>query len=194
MSVSSLSRSKPQQARAAKTRQALLQAAEHLLAEHPPEAIKARQLAAKAEVPVGSLYRYFANIDELFSALLDDFNQSTLDALVTAPSKDWRADVRTVMQAIEAIHQRHPIYGVLMTYLPKGGQSEGAIAIALRSRLSDPALDLSALDVDGIATTVTALIEGVEREYHRLEEPGCSRLFAEASRAIEAYLATYLEH
>lgn len=193
MSFSSHARSEPKQARAARTRDALLRAAETLLAEQPPEEIKARQLAAQAGVPVGSIYRYYANIDGVFSALFDELNQSTLDALVTEPSKDWRADVRHVLHTVEEIHRRRPIYGGLMHHLSKRARSENAIALALRTRLADPSLDLQANDVNAIALTMMALIEGVEREYHRLDQPAATKLFAEAVKAIEAYLATYLD-
>ena len=67
-----MSRKTPTQARALATRRAILNAAHALLETHEPEDIGTVQIAERAGVPVGSIYRYYANRSDIFRALAQE--------------------------------------------------------------------------------------------------------------------------
>jgi AcrR family transcriptional regulator len=67
-----MSRRTPTQARAEATRRSILDATMHLLDSFEPDAIGTVQIAEAAEVPVGSIYRYFAHRDDIFGALAQE--------------------------------------------------------------------------------------------------------------------------
>jgi len=190
---SSLTRTTPRQVRAAQTRDRILDAVEGLLATQTPESLTARQVAAAAHVPVGSLYRYFASVDGALAALFDRLNSETLKALEAEPHSDWRAHLAQVMSVLARLHRKHPLYGALLSHLPKLPASEDSIAKALKMLLAQPQYELTKHAIEAIATALMAMIDGVEREFHRSEAPGNEALFAEAERALAAYLATYLD-
>ena len=67
-----MNRKTPTQARALATRRAILNAAHSLLETHEPEEIGTVQIAERAGVPVGSIYRYYANRSDIFRALAQE--------------------------------------------------------------------------------------------------------------------------
>lgn len=64
-----MSRSKPTQARAEATRRSILDATMQLLDRMEPDAVGTAQIAEAAGVPVGSVYRYFNDREDIFRAL-----------------------------------------------------------------------------------------------------------------------------
>lgn len=67
-----MSRKKPTQARAEATRRSILDATMQLLDDMEPEQIGTAQIAETADVPVGSVYRYFADRADIFRALAQE--------------------------------------------------------------------------------------------------------------------------
>lgn len=67
-----MSRSKPMQARAEATRRSILDATMQLLDSLDPDEIGTAQIAEAASVPVGSVYRYFADRADIFRALAQE--------------------------------------------------------------------------------------------------------------------------
>ena len=65
-----LVRNEPSQARARKRRQRILAAAENLLEEIGFETLTTSAIAAKAKIPVSSIYQYFANKEAVVGSIL----------------------------------------------------------------------------------------------------------------------------
>ena len=73
----------PTQARAQATRRAILDATYAMLGEMEPEEISTVAIAGRAGVPVGSVYRYYANRTDIFRALAEQAME-----LVDTPFED----------------------------------------------------------------------------------------------------------
>src|SRR5690349_6080051 len=61
----------PRQKRAMRTREALLEAVERLVAAEGPAAVTTTRLAAETGISVGTIYRYFADREALLLAAYD---------------------------------------------------------------------------------------------------------------------------
>jgi AcrR family transcriptional regulator len=102
-----MSRREPVQRRSRKRVELLLTAATELLAEGGVEALTMRSLAARADIPVATIYRYFANRDEIIAAYLDHELQQIDEAVVTAVLGLERVTVRSLAEAVALAHMRH---------------------------------------------------------------------------------------
>lgn len=85
----------------------ILKAAAELLAEGGVEALTTRSLAARAEIPVATIYRYFANREEIISAYLDHELEQIDQAVVAAVLALERVTVRSLAEAVALAHMRH---------------------------------------------------------------------------------------
>ncbi len=185
-------RKPPQQARAAAKRAIILDAAERLLETQAPGALTTRGIAQAAGVPVGSVYRYFRDADDLLRQLFARMNEGTLEALETADSKgDWRRELDRIFAALSRMHAGHPAYGPLMAHLKRPEELEdpvsARVAELIARRRPDYATDL----VQDITRTALATIEGVEARLHTL--PGARRdaALSQARICVVAYLAQH---
>jgi AcrR family transcriptional regulator len=102
-----MSRREPVQRRSRRRVELLLTAAAELLAEGGVEALTIRSLAARAEIPVATIYRYFANRDEIIAAYLDHELEQIDKAVVEAVLGLERVTVRSLVQAVALAHMRH---------------------------------------------------------------------------------------
>jgi len=75
-------------------RQQLLDAAYQLLCEHPIEDISFRDIAARADVPEGSAYHFFANRFDIFSSLAKSLSDRFIEAhrrpIAARSRKTWK--------------------------------------------------------------------------------------------------------
>lgn len=122
----------PVQARALRTRAALLEAAERELSERGHAATTAQSIAARAGVATGSFYQYFADKD----AALRDVAAERLHALEqrllalgpltpTVPARDARRAVLAILDAVLDYHR----------------EDRGLHAVLTERRHVDPQLD-----------------------------------------------------
>jgi AcrR family transcriptional regulator len=66
-------RREPSQQRAQFTVEAIVEAAQQLMAEHGAQALTTRRIAERAGVSIGSLYQYFPNREAIIARLLEPF-------------------------------------------------------------------------------------------------------------------------
>ena len=193
--MSSVTRKPPRQARASAKRALILRSAEALLESHAPAALTTRAVSEHAQIPIGSVYRYFANVDDLLGALFDDLNAETLASIRRLPSMagSWREEVAEIIAVVEGMHRAHPIYGALMMHLPPQDEASDTIIAALTDRLAKSGGGVDLPTAQRVAATVVAIINGIERRYHALPPEKREGVFAEGARALTAYLATYLD-
>jgi AcrR family transcriptional regulator len=102
-----MSRREPVQRRSRERVELILQAATELLAEGGIEALSMRSLAARAEIPVATIYRYFANREEIIAAYLDHELEQIDQAVVAAVLALEQVSVRSLAQAVALAHMRH---------------------------------------------------------------------------------------
>ncbi len=117
--------------RGAATRQRLLDAAEQELVERDG-GLEVASVAARADVSVGLLYRYFGSKAGLVAAVVDAF-YDRLHAQVTdvdpAPSSDWATRERRRMELSVAFHYRDPLAAVILSRLSR---EPGVAAVEMR--------------------------------------------------------------
>ncbi len=117
--------------RGAATRQRLLQAAEQELVERDG-GLEVASVAARADVSVGLLYRYFGSKAGLVAAVVEAF-YDRLQAEVTdvdpAPSTDWATRERRRMELSVAFHYREPLAAVILSKLSR---EPGVAAVEMR--------------------------------------------------------------
>ncbi|MEO1658121.1 MAG: TetR/AcrR family transcriptional regulator [Pseudomonadota bacterium] len=189
-----ISRPPPRQARAEEKRAKILKAAEALLSERSPAEVTTKAVASHAGVPVGSVYRYFANADALLRALFEAFNAETISTMRDLPpsAADWRMDVKQVFSVIKAMHARHPAYGPLMTHLGRVDETDDPILALLTGRLQTLRPDLSSTEAEEVAAMVMGIVEAAERRFHALPDDRRENVFAQAEQATLAYLGLFL--
>jgi len=102
-----VSRREPVQRRSRERVELILKAAVELLAEGGVEALTMRSLAVRAEIPVATIYRYFANREEIIAAYLDHELVQIDEAVVAAVRALERVTVRSLAEAVALAHMRH---------------------------------------------------------------------------------------
>ncbi|MFI6433404.1 TetR/AcrR family transcriptional regulator [Rhodococcus oryzae] len=116
-------RKRPQQARSIATENGLLDAAGQVLAEHGYGGCSTNRIADRAGVSKGSLYQYFADKDEVLTALAErmaaEINQDIGDAIDRGLGDDWQTLGEAVLSAtFEALENRGPMLRPLLREAP----------------------------------------------------------------------------
>ncbi|MBV8950639.1 MAG: TetR/AcrR family transcriptional regulator, partial [Actinobacteria bacterium] len=94
-------------------RERVIKAAMELAAEGGYDAVQMRDVASRAHVALGTIYRYFASKDHLLAATLVEFAQQIQERLVRQPPRGATSADRTVdiiRRAMKAI-ERQPRLG-----------------------------------------------------------------------------------
>lgn len=126
--MSRSARRKPVQRRSEEMVERLLVAATRVLADVGYGQMSTNRVAAEAEVSIGSLYRYFADKDEIFETLRVRASDAILlrltDAIAEAAGKPPHIGVRAVVAAlVDALQEHEPIVRALVNEVPMGTQS-----------------------------------------------------------------------
>lgn len=104
----------PQQARSRERVQRLLEAADHVLATEGYTALTVRRLADEADVPVGTIYQFFADkagvVDALARRYIGEFDGMIELLVADAESQRWDDVVGTVIDAAIDIYRSRPGY------------------------------------------------------------------------------------
>lgn len=107
-----MTRRVPAQRRSRKRVEQMLHAAAELLAEGGVDALTMRSLAERTEIPIATIYRYFANRDAIIAAYLEhdlqEIQESLRTALLGTDTVTFRSAVRAVLLAHLRYHQSHP--------------------------------------------------------------------------------------
>ncbi len=117
--------------RGAATRQRLLQAAEQELVERDG-GLEVASVAARADVSVGLLYRYFGSKAGLVAAVVEAFYdrlQEQVTDVDPAPSTDWATRERRRMELSVGFHYREPLAAVILSRLSR---EPGVAAVEMR--------------------------------------------------------------
>src|SRR5271168_2013473 len=99
-----MTRRKPVQRRSRERVEAILKAATDLLAEGGVDALTMRSLAERAEIPTATIYRYFANREEIISAYLDHELERIDEAVAVAVAELDQVTIRSLAETVALAH------------------------------------------------------------------------------------------
>ncbi|MFF6909933.1 TetR family transcriptional regulator [Streptomyces sp. NPDC012389] len=107
----------PVQQRSADRLARILDACAELLDETGYEQLSTRDVASRAEVPIGSVYRFFSNKRALVDALalrnLDLYAERITDRLGSLPADDWRGAIDAVLDEYLAMKRTVPGFALV---------------------------------------------------------------------------------
>jgi AcrR family transcriptional regulator len=143
-----MTRLQPVQRRSRERVERIVQAAVEVLSERGLHGLTTRAIAARSEIPVATIYRYFANRDEIIAAYLeremDQIEQSVLSAVSGLERVTIRSVVETAALAHMHHHQQHP-EGVPLWFggraslavVEKVRQLDARLALVFRAAMSE---------------------------------------------------------
>lgn len=106
-------RRKPQQSRAIRTRQKLIDALERLLRKQEFETLSVQDIAAEAGVAVGSVYSHFKDKNAFLEALLEYWRNQVETQLGAAEAQDTAAALATIgslsaalFEMVKSVHEQ----------------------------------------------------------------------------------------
>lgn len=197
-SVSARKRRVPQQSRSRDRVVRILDAAASLVCEDGVEALSTRSIAERAEIPVASLYQYFADKDEILLALVErDIDE--MDAQVAADVAELtvlsvRNVVSATMDAFVKIYLQRPAF--VMIWLR--GRTNQAVKEFVREHNQQVAADLltTCMNAGLVETGTNALVAEIAIEMgdrcfqlaFESSMTGEPRILAEAKELVTTYL------
>jgi AcrR family transcriptional regulator len=184
-------------------REALLQAAYDLLCLSAVEDISFRDIAAKARIPEGSAYHFFANRFDIFSALAKKLSELFVEAhrrtVPPAKRKTWQALAEHLVDVGVRVYEENPPARQLLI----GGKTPPEVKLS--DRLNDRAVSVVMYEVFSrhfelpdnteirdafyFFIEITDLILTLSMIEHGRLTAG---MIGEAKRAGIGYLSTYL--
>ena len=115
--LSASGRRTPVQRRSRDRVERILHAAEQLLVTRGVEALSTREVALRADIPVATLYQYFADRDAIISALIErhvgSMDRRIAAALGSLQSYSVRTIVEATIEAYRAAYRERPSWVVL---------------------------------------------------------------------------------
>lgn len=122
-------------------RAAILAAGEIMFASAGFAKTTMAQIAAKADVAVGSLYRAFPDKLALLTALHDEMEQKFIDAILRSwdverpPEQRFRSMIEALMGQASAARSSMPLYMLTRDLVSSGGKEPGARTVAVIAKL-----------------------------------------------------------
>jgi AcrR family transcriptional regulator len=197
-------RNVPIQARSRERLRRVLDAADHILATEGPDAFTTTRIAAAAEVPVGSVYRYFPDKQAIVEALAlsywSDFEDLVAGVAEAAEESPLENPTEAILSTLAAGFRVRPgflalWYGGLRTEAVRDVTRPTRTAIA-RSVERVLAVSFPAAppqDRAVVARMVTLAGDGLLREAFRLDRVnGDDDVLAESVRMLDAYASARL--
>lgn len=190
----------PRQKRAMRTREALLEAVERLVAAEGPAAVTTTRLAAETGISVGTIYRYFADREALLLAAYDAtvarIVAEVLDGLPldVPPVEAARMLLVRYLEAAEAIPAHARLLAAMRSIRPIEADQLGENQAAIMADLILPFLarlasDTAALE-PGRLTFISVLIGTMVDLYLVTSDPSArATILAE----MEAHLALIVD-
>jgi AcrR family transcriptional regulator len=194
-------RALPRQRRAIERRQAILDAAQALLAEHTIDSLTTSLIAARAGVPVASVYAYFPNkmavIAELardamaeVDALLAALQPAGLDAGSIEQAVDRAIDI--ILAGYNEVPARQRLFSSIRgnaTLEPVLRDSDNRMVDVLAANIETIRPDLPKLQARAMAQTTVATFTALQDNIVGCQdEPYAQALIAEWRCIVKAYL------
>ncbi|MFK0111051.1 TetR family transcriptional regulator [Streptomyces sp. NPDC091217] len=194
-------RKAPVQRRSAERLTRILDACADLLDEVGYDELSTRAVAARAGVPIGSVYRFFGNKRQMADALaqrnLERYTERVTERLKDAPKGDWRAAMDAVLDEYLAMKRTAPGFSLVDfgNQIPVGARSEPNRRVA--DRLTDLLSGYIGRTPDeDLRRTFLVAVETADTLVHlsfRMDPEGDETIIAETRKLLQAYLARVLD-
>jgi len=192
----------PVQRRSAERLTRILDACAALLDEVGYDALSTRAVALRAEVPIGSVYRFFGNKRQMVDALaqrnLERFSEQVTERLKTAGDGGWRSAMDAVLDEYLAMKRTAPGFSLVDfgNQIPVGARSAEP-----NHRVADRLTDLLSGYLDrepdeDLRRTFLIAVETADTLVHlafRMAPEGDAKIIEEARGLLQAYLARVLD-
>ncbi|WP_327328248.1 TetR family transcriptional regulator [Streptomyces sp. NBC_01210] len=192
----------PVQQRSADRLARILDACAELLDETGYEDLSTRAVAARAGVPIGSVYRFFGNKRALADALahrnLDSYAERIGGRLTSLPAADWRGVLDVVLDEYLEMKRTVPGFALIDfgSQIPVGTPATGAnhqVADRLAGLLAG---HLGRGADDELRRTVLVSVEAADALLQlafRVDPAGDEEIVGETRELLRAYLARLLD-
>ena len=198
----------PVQQRSAVRLSRILDACAELLDETGYEQLSTRAVAARAEVPIGSVYRFFSNKRALADALarrnLDSYAERITGRLAAIPAADWRSAIDAVLD--EYLEMKRSVPGFALVDfgppVPTPGPLDEEANRRVAGRLTELLSGHLGRGRDGapgdaaLLRTVLVCVQAADALLQlafRTDPVGDADLIAETRTLLRAYLAGILD-
>ncbi|UUN26002.1 TetR/AcrR family transcriptional regulator [Streptomyces sp. FIT100] len=192
----------PVQQRSAERLTRILDACAALLDETGYEDLSTRDVAARAGVPIGSVYRFFGNKRAMAEALaarnLDGYAQRITERIAALPAADWRGVVDAVLDEYLAMKRTVPGFALVDFghRIPLAAPASGANH-EVADRLAELLGAHLGLTVDASLRRATLVaVEAADALLQlafRVGPSGDPEIIAETRELLYAYLARVLD-
>ncbi|WP_262692417.1 TetR/AcrR family transcriptional regulator [Kordiimonas aestuarii] len=190
----------PTQARAKAKRDAILRGAERVLLEEGPAAVTTTSISKSAGVPVGSVYQYFEDKDDILFNLYDtaynEVEERVKETLAETPKgQPFRETLENLNRTFWLAAREHPTFRAL-TRWANSQRSLWEVTPGLDSSLA--ALVINTLEVSGVKlpasrrepmlrTMVTTISILVDQAIEEDDEDKAEALILEIANLFSAY-------
>lgn len=192
----------PVQQRSAERLARILDACAELLDETGYEQLSTRAVAARAGVPIGSVYRFFSNKRALADALarrnLDSYAERITDRLTTVEATDWRGAIDAVLDEYLAMKRSVPGFALVDFGAPAPDEDPADDANQrVAGRLTELlAGQLGRAADEDLLRSILVCVEAADallKLAFRTDPSGDTAIVAETRVLIHAYLARTLD-
>lgn len=206
-------RRRPAQRRSQERVERMLDECARLLDEAGYEALTTKEVARRAEVPIGTFYQFFTDKQSLVRALALRNLEAYLDRIATrlavAPPSDWAGAVDLVVDEFVRMKRTTPGFGVVD--FGEVLAAPGGPALPGTQRMLDEALENNVVVADRLRSLIVELLgvapnDGLSRAFvvaveaadavlklaFRAHPEGDPDLIAECKRLVRRYLSDHL--
>ncbi|THA34899.1 TetR/AcrR family transcriptional regulator [Streptomyces sp. A1277] len=192
----------PVQQRSAERLARILDACAELLDETGYEQLSTRAVAARAGVPIGSVYRFFSNKRALADALarrnLDSYAERITDRLTAVEATDWRGAIDAVLDEYLAMKRSVPGFALVDFGAPAPDEDPADDANQrVAGRLTELlAGQLGRAADEDLLRSILVCVEAADallKLAFRTDPSGDTAIVAETRVLIHAYLARTLD-
>ncbi|MFC9244283.1 TetR/AcrR family transcriptional regulator [Streptomyces sp. NPDC057136] len=192
----------PVQQRSAERLARILDACAQLLDETGYEQLSTRAVAVRAEVPIGSVYRFFSNKRALVDALahrnLDSYAERITSRLSAIPADDWRAAIDAVLDEYLAMKRSVPGFTLVDFGAPAPAQDPGGDAnVRVAGRLAELlGAHLGRIPDEDLLRMILVCVEAADALFQlafRIEPTGDPAIVDETRHLLRSYLAPALD-
>lgn len=201
-------RRSPAQGRSEERIERILVATAHLIGQVPPDAVTTTQIARAAGMSVGSIYRYFSDVDAVFQSLLlrsvSELAARVRGGGLSLAGPEWRDDLGRALD-IQVDYLQDLDTGFHALWFASSGAL--ASSAAASTRAADEALvdelvdELPAARLERLGDNPHAVVrlaigiltKGTELAFSAVQTRADPAVIAETKRAVVAYLAPYLD-
>lgn len=199
-------RAVPQQERSQRRYDAILDAGAAVFAERGVEAATMQEIAERAETSIGSVYRFFADKEALFRAVVDRVAANERELMETVFSSAFDEPLSKLIDRVVDVYAErnalepdwYAIWNHLNLRQPTGEFDQGLQGLRneqLRRlqvliRYYAPHLDTARGEI--ISTTIWCLVTGMLAAAQRQPSPMREQLLEETKRLLRSYARDYL--